>query len=79
MKLSEIIYQNLFETIFYSNLSIFALISYYVATRFVLQTFEVKSKYLSTLVFVAVSTCSVGCMEMLVLEMLDVGTNETRA
>ena len=71
--------EKLFETIFYSNLSIFALISYYVATRFVLKTFEVKSKYLSTLVFVAVSTCSVGCMEMLVLEMLDVGTNETRA
>lgn len=69
----------LFETIFYSNLSIFALISYYVATRFVLKTFEVKSMYLSTLVFIVVCTCSVGCMEMLVLEMLDVGTNETRA
>jgi hypothetical protein len=66
------------EISFLGFLGFVAIFAYCVATRYVLKTFE-TNYYFSTSIFIVILTCSVGILLMLVIEMMDIGTDASRA
>jgi hypothetical protein len=69
---------DILEMSFWAILALVAVFAYCIATRYVLKTFE-TNYYFSTMIFIVILTCSVGILLMLVIEMMDVGSDESRA